>query len=124
MPPMGAIGHWVSSGTPSIQGVLVCKTPCQWIASAADVITLDTSTTTLSPLHTFKEKIRKVHTKSRMYTVLFSYINYWSRNHAIDGVYHPFNSISSYTLWMQAVVLNTLRTIFARPIWKIETLNR
>ena len=47
----GAIGHWPTAGTPSYQGVLFCRIPCQCIEvpSSGPVIWLQTFTVIVSP---------------------------------------------------------------------------
>jgi len=46
----GAIGHWLILGTPSIQGVSFCSSPCQWmlVPSSGPEILLWTVTSELS----------------------------------------------------------------------------
>ena len=47
----GAIGHWSTAGTPSYQGEVFCKIPCQCraVPSSGPVILLHTFTVIVSP---------------------------------------------------------------------------
>lgn len=49
---LGAIGHCVTIGTPSIQGDCIWRKPCQWIVADMPSISFDTSTTMVSPWQT------------------------------------------------------------------------
>lgn len=69
----GAIGHWVTLGTPSIQGVSRCNKPCQCIErpSSGSVISLRTVTKGPDePKLINKCTLKKNHLESRLPSLL------------------------------------------------------